>query len=127
MSVPTPWTVGHRVWSQSGQDAHGNPVQAHTEPSPLAVHAVYPRMRQEPGEPNRWQTVEGLTVLAPAGTDTVVSEHDRIVWPFVVDDFGTVLLAGDEYEVDGPVADWTRGPWSNPAAGVTFDLTRVEG
>ena len=125
MSIPTPGTVGHRVWSQSGRDAHGNPVQSHAAPVALPVHAVGPRLAQEPGEPGRWQTVEGLTVYAPAGT--VVGEHDLVVAPFVVDETGTVLHAGDEYEVDGPVADWTRGPWPNPAAGVTFNLTRVEG
>ena len=123
--IPTPWTVGHRAWSQSGRDAHGNPLQQLAAPVVLRVHAVHPRMRQEPGDPNRWQVVEGLTVLAPAGV--TVGEHDLVVWPYVVDDAGTVLLAGDEYEVDGPVSDWTRGPWPHPTAGVSFDLTRVEG
>ena len=64
-------------------------------------------------------------MYAPAGT--VVGEHDRVVWPFVQDNTGAVLLAGDEFEVDGPVADWTNGPWPNPVAGVTFNLNRVEG
>lgn len=123
--LPTPWTVGLRRWSQSGRDAHGNPVQEHAAPVAVAVHAVYPRVAEEPEEPNRWQTREGLTVLAPAGT--VVGEHDRVVWPFVVDDAGAVLLAGDEFEVDGHVGDWTKGPWAHPTAGVSFDLTRVEG
>lgn len=123
--LPTPWTVGVRAWSQHGVDAHGNPVQAHADPVPLAVHAVFPRTHDEPGEPNRWQTVEGLTVLAPAGT--VVGEHDRVVVPFVVDDTGAVLVHGDEFEVVGPLGDWTRGPWPHPTAGVSFDLTRVEG
>lgn len=123
--LPTPWTVGHRVWSQSGRDVHGNPVQSFADPVVLAVHAVFPRTQDEPGEPNRWQTVEGLTVLAPAGT--VVGEHDRVVVPYVVDDAGAVLVAGDEFEVDGPLGDWTRGPWPHPTAGVSFNVTRVEG
>lgn len=123
--IPTPWTVGVRAWSQSGRDAHGNPVPSWAPPVPVRVHAVGPRVQTEPGEPNRTVVVEGLTVYAPAGT--VVGEHDRVVWPFKVDDTGAVTFAGEEYEVDGDVADWTSGPWPNPVAGVTFDLTRTEG
>ena len=75
--------------------------------------------------------LQSVTFAASADLNAVRyhsgSEHDRVVWPFVQDNTGAVLLAGDEFEVDGPVADWTSGPWSNPVAGVTFDLNRVEG
>lgn len=125
--IPTPWTVGRRVWSSDDAqtDAHGNPAESWADPVPVPVHAVSPRLSDEPGEARRHVVVEGLTVYAPAGT--TVGEHDLVVWPFVVDDAGTVLLAGDEFEVDGPVADWTLGPWDNPVAGVAFNLTRAEG
>ena len=124
--IPTPWTIGHRVWSSSGEpDAHGNVEDVWADPVAVAVHAVSPRLSDEPVEARRHLVVEGLTVYAPAGTQ--VGEHDRVVWPFIQDGTGAVLLAGDEFEVDGPVADWTSGPWSNPVAGVTFDLNRVEG
>ena len=126
MTIPAPWTVGRKVWSQSATtDAHGNPVQSHADAVPVAVHAVGPRLAQEPGDPNRWIVVEGLTVYAPAGT--VIGAHDVVVWPFKVDDAGQVVVYGDEYDVDGDLADWARGPWANPAAGVTFNLTRSEG
>lgn len=111
--VPTPWLVGVRRWSTAGVDRQGNPVSTWAAAVPVPVHGVAPRTQQEPDDPNRWAVVEGLTVYAPAGT--TVGAHDRVVW------------AGVEYEVDGDVADWSRGPWANPAAGVVFDLTRVEG
>lgn len=82
-------------------------------------------MVDEPADPHRAVVVEGLTVYAPAGT--AVGVHDRVVWPFTVDAAGAVVASGEEYEVDGDVADWTQGPWQHPNAGVTFDLTRTEG
>lgn len=112
--IPAPWTVGHRVWTATGEvDAHGNPVEGWSDPVPVPVHAVGPREQTEPSDPHRTVVVEGLTVYAPAGT--AIGVHDRVVW------------AGEEYEVDGDPADWTRGPWPHPTAGVTFDLTRTEG
>lgn len=114
--IPTPYTVGVRVWSSGpGVDRHGNPVQSWAAPVATPVHAVGPRLQEEPdgGGGRRWIVVEGLDVYAPAGT--TVGAHDRVV------------LGGDEYEVDGVVADWTRGPWPNPAAGVVIHLARVEG
>lgn len=88
-------------------------MQQWAEAVPLPVHGVAPRVQTEPDDPNRYTVVEGLTVYAPAGTS--LGAHDRVVW------------ADREYEVDGDVADWARGPWANPAAGVTFDLTLVKG
>lgn len=123
--IPSPWTVGRRVWSQSGEDTHGNPVQAHAAPVPVPVRGVAPRLAEEPHQPGRWIVVDGFTVYADAGTQ--VGPYDIIVWPFAVDDAGAVVEYGDEYEVDGPLADWTCGPWANPVAGVTFDIVQVRG
>lgn len=124
--IPTPWTVGRKTWAGGGGvDAHGNPLESWSDPVPVPVHGVAPRLSDEPGEARRWLVVEGLTVLAPKGT--VIGEHDRVVWPFAVDAAGAPTTVGDEWEVDGPVSDWTRGPWPHPTAGVSFNLTRVEG
>lgn len=114
--IPTPYTVGVRVWSSGpGVDRQGNPVQSWAAPVPVRVHGVAPRLGEdrEPDDTRRAAVVEGLNVYAPAGT--TIGAHDRVVWD------------GDEYEVDGDRQDWTRGPWPNPAAGVVFTLTRVEG
>lgn len=119
--IPTPWLVGWREWSEGGRDAHGNPASSWAPPAPLPVHSVGPRYQQEPGEPNRWVVVDGLTVYAPAGT--VVGAHDRVVWPFDPDNPDV----GELWEVNGPIADWTKGPFANPVAGVTFELEKVTG
>lgn len=124
--IPTPWTVGRRAWTVTGDvDAHGNPIEGWSDPAPVPVHAVGPRVAEEPSDPHRWVVVQGLTVYAPAGT--VMAAHDRVVWPFAVDADGSVLEYGEEFEVDGGPADWTSGPWPHPTAGVSFDLTRKEG
>lgn len=123
--IPVPWVVGRREWQPgSVVDAHGNTEDGWGEPVAVQVHAVSPRLSDEPSEARRHVVIEGLTVYAPAGT--VVGEHDRIVWPFAVRD-GAPVVVGDEYEVDGPVSDWTKGPWRNPVAGVVWNMTRVEG
>ena len=49
----------------------------------------------------------------PAGTR--IDAMDRVVW------------RGEEFEVDGEVADYTSGPWRNPVAGVVINLKRAEG
>lgn len=114
--IPAPYVVGWRAWSAGGRDAHGNPTDSWADPVPVPVHAVAPRQQTEPADGNRNLVIEGLTLYAPAGT--TVGEHDRVVWPHP---------GGAEYEVDGDVADWTAGPWPNPAAGVVINLTRMEG
>lgn len=115
--IPVPYTVGVKRWAEGGsEDAHGNRVDSWAAPVPVPVHAVGPRVQEEPEDPRRYVVVEGLTVYAPAGT--TVGAHDRVVWPFP---------GGTEYEVDGPVADWTRGPWRHPTAGVVVQLTDVRG
>ena len=38
-----------------------------------------------------------------------------------------VLVDNDWYDVDGEPADWTRGPWPNPVAGVVVLPKRIEG
>lgn len=109
-------------------DEFGNRESVWADPAPVPVHAVAPVVSEaadEPSRPNRSMVTDALQVLAPAGTR--VDARDLIVWPFRVDDAGAVAEAGVEYEIDGEVNDWTVGPWSNPVAGVTFDLRRSEG
>lgn len=112
--IPTPYLVGVRAWLPDGvEDAHGNPAEAWDVPAATPVHGVGPRLAEEPGDARRWLVVEGLTVYAPPGTR--VHEYDLVEWE------------GETYQVDGPPADWTKGPWRVPTAGVTFDLVRRTG
>lgn len=111
--IPTPYTVGHRVHSESGLDAHNNAVDAWAAPVPLQVHAVAPGASVEAVRAGRDVSAVLWTVYAPAGT--VVGSRDRIMWQ------------GVEYAVQGQPADWTHGPWVNPAAGVTIELAAWEG
>lgn len=38
-----------------------------------------------------------------------------------------VQVDGEWYAVDGEPADWSRGPWHNPVAGVVVLLRRTDG
>ena len=125
--IPAPHVIGVRRWRSTGSvNAHGVEEWAHSAPEPVRVHAVGPRVQEEPGEARRWAVIDGLTVYAPAGT--MVAAEDVVLWPVVVSPDGVVDVsrAGD-YQVAGPVADWTHGPWVNPVAGVTFELEQVRG
>ena len=76
--IPTPYTVGHRVHSESGLDAHNNAVDAWAAPAPLQVHAVAPGASVEAVRAGRDVSAVLWTVYAPAGT--VVGSRDRIMW-----------------------------------------------
>lgn len=84
------------------------------DPAPWEVRGVAPGAMVEPGDPNRDRSDIAWTVYADA-SDDVPTERDRV-------DF-----LGDTYEVAGRPADWTHGPWENPAAGVVVELKRTEG
>lgn len=104
--------VGHRVFSESEEsDAHGNPVDSLAEPVEVLVYAIAPRFATEP-DPTRGAEVVGLNLLAPVGT--VIGPHD------------VVVIDGEDYEVDGETADWTRGPF-DWAPGVSINLKKAEG
>ena len=105
------YTVGHRAYVAGLKDAHGNVREGWADPVPFEVYAIAPLASQEPGD-DRTAVTTGISLLAPQGA--VVDPHDR----FVVD--------GVEYDVEGDVADYTRGPFGF-AAGLVVNLTRTEG
>lgn len=113
MSLPLLHTVGVRAFGAGGPgyDAHGNEVPSWGDPVPVAVYAIAPRPSEEP-QPGRSEVISGLAVYAPA--DTVVGPRDRVV------------IDGEEWEVEGELGDYTRGPWGYPF-GVVINVTRVEG
>ena len=112
MSLPTPHTVGVRVFQEGATDAHGNPVDGWAAAVDVAVHALSPGS-DEPPSPNRDLSLIEWTVYAPAGTS--VGPRDLVV------------VGGREFTVEGEVRDFTLGPWHNPVAGVVFELRRAEG
>lgn len=113
MSLPTPYTVGHRRWVEGEENPHGYTEGHHGDAVDLAVHAIAPGPSQESIAAGRNPTEIAWTIYAPAGTTANSADL------FVVD--------GLEYEVDGMPRDYTRGPWPNPVAGVTIELKRQGG
>jgi hypothetical protein len=75
---------------------------------------VAPAASVEPYRQNRDLLTTDLAVGAPKSVD-LPGPRDLVVW------------AGEDYTVQGDVADFTFGPWDNPHAGVTFLIRRVEG
>ncbi len=111
---PTVHTVGHKVWSVSGTDSHGNTVGAHADPVDVKVYG--------------WSAPSGVTEL---GDDRVIidlkvygpqtflpSFRDQIVIP-------TGANAGT-FDVVGEVEDYNHGPFGW-APGVVVNLKRVDG
>lgn len=109
---PTPWTVGRRVFDESGEDAHGNPVPSWSEPVPQPVYAWAPAGTSEPFEAGRDPVTWDLDLFAPPGF--AAAPRDR----FLVD--------GTEFEVEGRVRDFNHGPFGF-MPGVVVRLRRVEG
>lgn len=105
------YTVGVRAYVEGATDAHGNPIDSWAAPVDIDVYAVAPRTSSEP-DPARSEVVVGLQVMAPPGT--------------TVDHRSRVVVDGVEYEVEGDVADWTRGPFGF-APGVLINLKRTGG
>ena len=115
MESPTPWTVGVRRYEEGATDGHGNPVDAWSATElEVPAHFVAPAATVEPYRQNRDLLVTDLAVGAPK-TANLPEPRDLVVWQ------------GEDYRVEGDVEDFTYGPWTNPDAGVTFLLRRVEG
>jgi hypothetical protein len=113
--IPTPYTVGVRRFEATGDDGYGNPTEGHSEAVlDLPVHFVAPAQSVEPYRQLRDLLTTDLAVGAPK-SDDLPGPRDLVVW------------AEQDYTVEGDVADYTFGPWNNPAAGVTFLIRRVEG
>lgn len=104
--------VTRRVEGQP--DRHGNPVVTYSAPYEWVVRALAPGASSEPTQPNRDASLIAWTVYSDA-SDDVPGERDH------------VFILGDEFEVVGRPADWTKGPWPHPTAGVVTELQRWEG
>lgn len=113
--IPSPHTVLVRRMVQATEpDDFGNFPEALGDPQPWPVRSIDPANGREPGAP-----------LRDLATIAYVIQADKTAQVPTYKD--TVVVDGVEHEVDGNPDDWTRGPWPNPAAGVTVWLKRVEG
>jgi hypothetical protein len=108
------FTLAVRRYQPGATDAHGNPVESWSESQPWVVRGYAPGAMAEPSEANRDLSLIEWTVYADAN-DSAPGERDLVV------------LEGDEYAVEGRPADWTKGPWPHPTAGIVVELKRAEG
>lgn len=112
--IPTPQSVTIHRYTLGAADAHGNAAESWVaDVAPTLVHAVAPGASAESLQTGRDVSQVAWTVYAPQGT--VLAARDRVVWQ------------GETYLVYGEPADWSRGPWTHPAAGVVIELMRWEG
>lgn len=107
------YTIGHRVYSPGVEDDLGNVTPGYLPAVDLLVYGLAPTSSDEPVAPSRTAVVTGLAIYLPGGP--ALGPHDR----YVVD--------GAEWEQDGEVADYTRGPFSNRVGQRVLNLKRVEG
>lgn len=113
-AVPSPHRISVRRFVAGAKDEFNNSVPEWGDPEPWDVRSIDPVSSREPGLQFRdMNTI--VHVIQADKTPQVPGYRDRVV------------VDGDEFDVDGTPDDWTRGPWANPAAGVTVYLKRVEG
>ena len=111
--VPSPYTLTVRARTVGAQDAFGNVAVTWTERA-WRVRSVAPGAMADPANPNRDLGEVAYTVHADADSQPP-TRLDKVV------------IDGEPFDVDGDPADWTRGPWPNPVAGVVVELKRSEG
>ena len=99
--------------TEGSPDAHGNPVVVWSSPAPWIVRAVAPGASVDANQPNRDASLIEWTVYADS-SDSLPAARDRVV------------VDGADFEVASTPADWTRGPWPHPTAGVVVELKRWE-
>lgn len=107
-------TLGVRRRILGATDAHGNPIISYADPTDWPVWGLAPGAQTENPADNRDLSVIAWTVYAPV-SDAAPTELDRVV------------VDGDEYDVNARPADWTRGLWPHPTAGLVVELRRTEG
>lgn len=108
------YALAVRRYEPGPKDAHGTPAVLHGEPEPWAVWGYAPGDNTEPINANRDLSLIEWTVYAPAN-EQAPGERDLVV------------LDGETYRVDGRPADFTKGPWPHPTAGITVLLRKADG
>ena len=112
--VPSRYVLGVRRFTTGAVDEFGNPTDSWADPTDWPVRSWSSTTATEPGAEHRDLSVVVFSIYADKSSEM----------PGVRD---LVVIEGREYAVDGEPADWTHGPWENPAAGVTVFVRRAEG
>lgn len=110
------YTIGHRVYSPGVEDIYGDVAPTWAPAVDLLVYSIAPTasLADVEPEPDRMAVMTLLSVLVPDGA--TLGPHDR----YVID--------GEEWEQEGKVGRYTRGPFAGPeAAGLVLNLKQVEG
>lgn len=111
--LPTPITIGVKTYIENSFDIYNNQSKEWETAVDVLVYSIAPTSTDEPSEAGRSSAVvTGLTVLAPVGT--VIGPKD------------IVIIDGDEYQVDGDISDWSKGPFSW-SPGIEIKLKRARG
>jgi hypothetical protein len=111
--IPTLFIAGLEKYSESGKDAHGNPVPSWSEvPEEHPVCGWSVPSSDEPKLAGHDRVVVDVELFAP--TEFPAGPHDR------------VILNAEVFEVIGHAEDYTHGPWWDPGV-VVWNLQRVEG
>lgn len=112
--IPSPHTLQVRSRTRTGTGPLGNPAYGWGQPRPWKVRQIDPAQSAEPYLPGRdLSSIEYAIHSDKSGDVPTIDDQ--------------VLVDGDWYAVDGEPADWTRGPWHNPAAGIVVLLKLVDG
>jgi hypothetical protein len=112
-TIPTPITVWHQVWTETGTlDAHGNPVTFLADPVPRQVQSITEFGRRgssheiiSPDFLNRAETV--LEIGVPDAS--LYSPKDEIIVGATADDSG-LPVGGTAFHVEGQPSDNKMGP-----------------
>lgn len=109
---PLLFTVGHRVFDASGEDAHGNPQVQWLAPVVKSVYGWGAPQSSEPKLAGHDREIVEVELLVPPGF--VASARDRMV------------LDGQEFEVIGSPEHFDHNPFGWNPGGV-LDLKAVSG
>lgn len=115
MQMQANFPVGHKVWGVVGTDSLGNDIEDWAEPVTLWVYGIAPVAQlgdQEPGT-GRTAVTSLYQLLVPPGA--VLGAQDRYV-----------LDSGPDWEQEGEIADYTKGPFGF-TPGYVVSIKRVTG
>lgn len=111
--IPTPFSVTIHVRGVTlDTNEYGEPTYAWDD-KVVPVHGYSPGAFVDNPDPTREDSEVRWTIYAPAGT-YVPSSVDEVTIPIL-----------GRFPIIGTPADWTKGPWANPAAGVVIEVGEV--
>lgn len=112
MRLKAKYKLGIKRYEEGAEDPYGVPTESWGPVELVDVYAIAPASSTEPFSPGREAVIDALTVLAP--DDYGIQARDRAVYQ------------GDEYSIEGNVADWNTGPFGF-TPGFQFSLKKVDG